>query len=323
MPQYLKNAKILVIGDVMLDRYWWGTVNRISPEAPVPVVSLDETSIAAGGAANVAANVAGLGSTPHLIGISGDDSEAAILPSVLIAAGIENHRIVPISGRKTTLKNRIIAHNQQMIRLDQETASDIADDDAATIFEILLPLIESNDIVLLSDYGKGFLTFKLTQKIVSESRKAGKKVLVDPKGKDYSKYQGATILTPNEREAADACGLDHDIADVADRAAEQLIAELDLDAILITQGERGMTLYKKGHEPVSLKATARKVYDVTGAGDTAIATMAVALGGGLSFLDAAKTANTAAGLVIENVGTTAIRAEMLDSVRELVQTKVR
>lgn len=321
MPQSLKNAKILVIGDVMLDRYWWGTVNRISPEAPVPVVSLDETSIAAGGAANVAANIAGLDATPYLVGISGDDNEAELLPSILTAAEIKNHRIVPISGRKTTLKNRIIAHNQQMIRLDQETASDISDEDAETILELLRPLIESNDVVLLSDYGKGFLTFGVTQRIISDSRQAGKTVLVDPKGKDYSKYQGATILTPNEREAANACGLAPESANVAGRAADQLIANLDLKALLVTQGERGMTLYETGRESVNLKATARKVYDVTGAGDTAIATMAVALGSGLSFLDAAKIATIAAGLVVENVGTTAITAEMLKSVQEVAQMK--
>ena len=307
----LSNTKVLVIGDVMIDRYWWGTVNRISPEAPVPVVSLDNTTLAAGGAANVAANIAGLGAKPYLVGISGDDEAATLLPKIMEETGIADFLFFPVKGRFTTLKTRIVAHNQQIARLDQETAADISISDADAFFREIKPLIRSTDVVVLSDYAKGFLTVELVQKLIGFANENGKPVLVDPKGKDYSKYAGATILTPNQREAADACGLETHSPDVVTIAGEKLLHDLSLEAILITQGERGMTLFQNGREPRNLKATARNVYNVTGAGDTAIGTMAAALGGGLSFFEAAEIANFAAGLVVEQVGTTPITREML------------
>ncbi|MBK6590625.1 MAG: D-glycero-beta-D-manno-heptose-7-phosphate kinase [Acidobacteria bacterium] len=307
----LSNTKVLVIGDVMIDRYWWGTVNRISPEAPVPVVSLDSTTLTAGGAANVAANIAGLGAKPYLIGISGDDEAAAFLPKIMEDTGIEDFLFFPVKGRFTTLKTRIVAHNQQIARLDQETATDISTDEIEAFLRDIKPLIAETDVVVLSDYAKGFLTADLVPKLIAYANENGKPVLVDPKGKDYSKYAGATILTPNQREAADACGLEIHSPDIVTIAGEKLLHDLSLEAILITQGERGMTLFQTGHEPRNLKASARNVYNVTGAGDTAIGTMAAALGGGLSFFEAAEIANFAAGLVVEQVGTTPITREML------------
>lgn len=309
----IAGTKILVIGDVMLDRYWWGSVNRISPEAPVPVVSLDDISLSAGGAANVAANIAGLGATPYLVGITGDDDDANLLPDVSKSAGIVNFRFFRVSGRKTTLKTRIVAHNQQIARIDQETQHEIREEDAARFFLEIKPLIEETDVVVLSDYAKGFLTADLAQSLISFSRENGKMVLVDPKGKDYSKYAGATMLTPNQREAADACGLEHNTPDVVDISGAKLLDDLSLDAILITRGEKGMALFECGQATRSLKATVRNVYNVTGAGDTAIAAMAVALAGGLTLFEAAKIANFAAGLVVEQVGTTPITHQMLRS----------
>ncbi|MEQ1605251.1 MAG: D-glycero-beta-D-manno-heptose-7-phosphate kinase [Pyrinomonadaceae bacterium] len=304
-------TKVLVIGDVMIDRYWWGTVNRISPEAPVPVVSLDSTTLAAGGAANVAANIAGLGARPYLVGISGDDEVATLLPKIMEEAGITNYRFFPVKDRNTTLKTRIVAHNQQIARLDQETATDILVDEAEAFLGELKPLIAETDVVVLSDYAKGFLTVDLVPKLISFAKENGKRVLVDPKGKDYSKYAGATILTPNQREAADACGFETHTPDLVTISGETLLHDLSLEAILITQGERGMTLFQTGHEPRNLKSSARNVYNVTGAGDTAIGTMAAALGSGMSFFEAAEIANFAAGLVVEQVGTTPITREML------------
>ncbi|CAN5602003.1 hypothetical protein BH18ACI3_BH18ACI3_08530 [soil metagenome] len=307
------DVKVLVVGDVMLDRYWWGRVGRISPEAPVPVVSLERTSLIAGGAANVAANVAGLGAKPFLFGITGKDEGAKLLPEVLQKSNISAFELFPIKDRKTTVKTRIVAHNQQVVRLDQETSTPLNSRETASLLKKIEAAFDLIDVVILSDYAKGFLTDELIRRLISQGKKKGKIVLIDPKGKDYSKYSGATILTPNQREAADACGLEDNCSNLVERSGEMLLERLGLKALLITQGEKGMTLLQKGKSSSYLPATARKVYDVTGAGDTAIATMAVALGSGMDFLQAAEIANTAAGLVVEKIGTTPITREMLES----------
>ncbi len=307
------DVKVLVVGDVMLDRYWWGRVGRISPEAPVPVVSLERTSLIAGGAANVAANVAGLGAKPFLFGITGKDEGAKLLPEVLQKSNISAFELFPIKDRKTTVKTRIVAHNQQVVRLDQETSTPLNSRETASLLKKIEAAFDLIDVVILSDYAKGFLTDELIRRLISQGKKNGKIVLIDPKGKDYSKYSGATILTPNQREAADACGLEDNCSNLVELTGEMLLERLGLKALLITQGEKGMTLLQKGKSSSYLPATARKVYDVTGAGDTAIATMAVALGSGMDFLQAAEIANTAAGLVVEKIGTTPITREMLES----------
>ncbi|MGI8408516.1 MAG: D-glycero-beta-D-manno-heptose-7-phosphate kinase [Pyrinomonadaceae bacterium] len=307
------DVKVLVVGDVMLDRYWWGRVGRISPEAPVPVVSLERTSLIAGGAANVAANVAGLGAKPFLFGITGKDEGAKLLPEVLQKSNISAFELFPIKDRKTTVKTRIVAHNQQVVRLDQETSTPLNTRETASLLKKIEAAFDLIDVVILSDYAKGFLTDELIRRLISQGKKNGKIVLIDPKGKDYSKYSGATILTPNQREAADACGLEDNCSNLVELTGEMLLERLGLKALLITQGEKGMTLLQKGKSSSYLPATARKVYDVTGAGDTAIATMAVALGSGMDFLQAAEIANTAAGLVVEKIGTTPITREMLES----------
>ncbi|MEJ7846706.1 MAG: D-glycero-beta-D-manno-heptose-7-phosphate kinase [Pyrinomonadaceae bacterium] len=307
------DVTVMVIGDVMLDRYWWGTVERISPEAPVPVVSLDRTSLVAGGAANVAANVAGLGAIPILIGILGEDEEANLFPKVLVDAKIANFKLFPFKNRKTTLKTRILAHSQQVARIDQETKAELTPDEASELFAEITPFLTQADIYVLSDYAKGFLTADLIQNLIQYANAHGKMILVDPKGKDYSKYASATLLTPNQQEAADACGMDNHSDNLVPRSGEMLLEHLMLKALLITQGEKGMTLLQQGKSPTYLKAAARKVYDVTGAGDTAIAAMAVALGCGISFERSAEIANLAAGLVVESVGTTPVTVEMIKS----------
>lgn len=312
IPDFSK-IKILVIGDVMIDRYWWGTVNRISPEAPVPVVSLDTTTLVAGGAANVAANIAGLGALPYLVGICGDDEASELLPQIMQETGIADFKFLTVKGRKTTLKTRIVAHNQQIARLDQETSTWISPGDAEIFFQQIVPLIADADVVVISDYAKGFLTEGLTKRLISFAKEKSKPVLVDPKGKDYSKYAGATILTPNQKEAADACGLEAHTPGIVQVSGEKLLSDLSLEAILITQGEKGMTLFQRAETAKSLPASARNVYNVTGAGDTAIGTMAVAVASGMTFFEAAEIANFAAGLVVEQVGTTPITHQMLTS----------
>ncbi len=298
--------KVLVVGDVMIDRYYWGEISRISPEAPVPVVALQKVSLAAGGAANVAANIAGLGAKPTLFGITGNDSVAELLPEILRESNVTRHTLVALSNRETTVKTRVVANNQHVVRIDNETTFPILKKEADALFAKLSKAIDTNDVIVISDYAKGFLTDHLLSRVISTANRKSKIILVDPKGKDFSKYAGATILTPNERETAEACHIDAHRDDLIERAASELMTRLRLHALLVTRGARGMTLLRTDDKPVHLTASARKVFDVTGAGDTVIASLAVALGSGLELLESARFANSAAGIVVEQVGTTAI-----------------
>lgn len=305
------DTKVLVIGDVMLDRYMWGSVSRISPEAPVPVVKMDRTTLAAGGAANVAANVAGLGTTPLLVGLIGDDSESKEFVEVLERTGVSGANLISIADRATTVKTRIIAHSQQIARIDQETDAPLLRDDEAEVIERIRGLMKDANAVIVSDYAKGFLSESLLRSVIDLANESGKQILIDPKGKDYSKYRKASLLTPNRREAADACGLEENTQQMVDIAGKKLLDDLDLESVLITQGEDGMTLFRRGADRHHLDTRARDVYDVTGAGDTVIATLAVAIGSGADLETAAHLANIAAGIVVEQIGTTAIHVDDL------------
>jgi rfaE bifunctional protein kinase chain/domain len=304
-------TRVLVIGDIMLDRYWWGKVSRISPEAPVPVVRLDHESLAAGGAANVAANISGLGAVPILIGVVGDDDESSLLPGVLKDRSISAEHLVTAEGRRTTVKTRIIAHSQQVARIDQETDNSLTAETEAAVMESFNSIVSGVGAVVISDYAKGTLTDNVIRHVIDAANQKGIPVLVDPKGRDYSKYRGATMLTPNRREAADACGLEENTQDMVDTAGNRLLTELNLQSVLITQGEEGMTLFRPGQNPYHLNTLAREVYDVTGAGDTVIGSLAVAIAVGADAAVAADIANIAAGIVVEQVGTTAISVRNL------------
>jgi len=306
-------VKVLVVGDIMLDQYWWGSVNRISPEAPVPVVHLKEASLVVGGAANVAVNIAGLTANPLLIGIIGDDKEGKLFPSLLKNSGISADYLIKLPNCQTTLKTRVIAHSQQVVRIDQESKLNLTNSEEDMIWERIKGLIEMVDLVVLSDYNKGFLTGELLKRLITTVAENNKYVLIDPKGKNYNKYKGATILTPNLKEIAEACGVDESEPGILERAGKQLLETLDLKALLITQGEEGMTLLEKNKKSIHLTARARKVYDVTGAGDTVIATLGVAIGAGLSLVESSKAANIAAGIVVEQVGTSTINFEELNN----------
>lgn len=310
-------VKVLIVGDLMLDRYWWGSVNRISPEAPVPVVHLKQTSLAAGGAANVAANIAGLNAEPFLIGMVGDDAEAELIPKLLNDSKISADYLIKLPNRQTTVKTRVIAHSQQVVRIDQESKLDITGAEEEIIWKMIESVIESVDLVVISDYNKGFLTEKIVKRLITNSTKLNKYVLVDPKGKNYGKYQNATMLTPNVKELTEACGLDDSEPEIIERAGKQLLTMLDLKALLITRGEEGMTLLEKDKESYHLAARARDVFDVTGAGDTVIATLAVALAAGFGLPEASSAANVAAGLVVEEVGTSTIKFNKL---KDLIET---
>lgn len=307
----LQNVEILVIGDIMLDRFWWGEVSRISPEAPVPIVRLDHTSNVVGGAANVAANIAGLGATPILVGCVGDDNEGNLLPELLNANGVSPDHFLKISGRPTTVKTRIVARGQHVARVDQEVTELLSSTGEAEFLQIVLAKIDSVKAVVISDYAKGTLTDRILLETLRAAERAGIPAIVDPKGKDYAKYRGASVLTPNKREAAEACNLYVEHRDVVAVAGQQLSGEFDRTAILITEGENGMTLFEKGAEPFHTHATAHEVFDVTGAGDTVAAAMAVAIGNGNDLRDAVSFANLAAGIAVEKMGTAVVSLQMI------------
>ncbi|MBK8118435.1 MAG: D-glycero-beta-D-manno-heptose-7-phosphate kinase [Sulfuritalea sp.] len=301
-------TSILVVGDVMLDRYWFGEVSRISPEAPVPVVKVERTEERPGGAANVARNCAALGARVTLLSVVGADEAGHALARLLNDSGIQCslHEDAKLS---TTVKLRVIGRQQQLLRIDFEHAPD------HEVLQAKLADFEARlaacDVVILSDYGKGGLAH-ITEMIVL-ARAVGKPVLVDPKGEDYVRYSGATLLTPNRSELREVVGGWKDEDELA-RKANRLRDELRLGALLVTRSEEGMTLFSDGgvaHEP----AVAREVYDVSGAGDTVIATLAVMLGSGLSLPQAMRQANLAAGIVVGKLGTATCSLEELKTAR--------
>ena len=303
----ISKARVLIVGDVMLDRYWWGDVTRISPEAPVPVVRLTGNTAAPGGAANVAANLAGLGATPILVGSIGNDSEANELRESLSKIGVDPSYLVG-SERGTIVKTRIVAHSQHVVRVDREDVRTEGSSDNTAIVAVIDGLLSQVDGIVISDYGKGFLTDEVLRFVIERGREIGKPVFVDPKGRDYGKYSGATLITPNRREAAEACRLHEELPDLIEQAGKILLAETGVESALITQGEHGMTLFRAGDGPIHIDAHAVETYDVTGAGDTVIATIAAAHSAGASLEESARLANRAAGLVVQQVGTTAITA---------------
>ncbi len=309
----LNNPKqhALVIGDVMLDRYLIGSVGRISPEAPVPIVLLNAQNERAGGAANVAANLALLGIKTHLIGCVGDDLEAHSLSRLIEDAGIENN-LVTSKMRPTIAKTRVVSGHQQMMRLDQESSAVFtADETAALQANIHAALAKQPAIVILSDYAKGLLSLDICQSIINNCNAQKIPVLVDPKGADYSKYVGATALTPNKKETAEACNTNINDVDLIAKAMA-LKDCIKLQFLAVTRGEEGITLIDQ--ETHHLPAIAKQVFDVSGAGDTVIATLAAGLMHGLSSLEALQLANIAAAVVVGKVGTVPIsQADLLEA----------
>jgi rfaE bifunctional protein kinase chain/domain len=309
-----QKAKVLVVGDVMLDRYWWGSVGRISPEAPVPVIRHEKTTAAPGGAANVALNVAALGAKAYLIGSVGNDGDASELCRTLEENGVSASNLIRTQSKRTTVKTRIIAHSQQVARVDIEDTAEIDETDAEAVCEAISSVVDDVDVVIVSDYAKGLLSGKVLTHITQSCDGSGKKLFVDPKGKDFSKYRGATVLTPNRREAAEACKLDESVSEMVSKAGEILIRDFDFQNVLITQGENGMTLFGDG-DAFHIDAAAHQVFDVTGAGDTVIATLGVATAAGLEIRSAVHLANLAAGISVGKVGATSVTIEMLRAVK--------
>ncbi|MEZ5424397.1 MAG: D-glycero-beta-D-manno-heptose-7-phosphate kinase [Pyrinomonadaceae bacterium] len=300
-----QNTTVAVIGDVMLDRYWWGSVSRISPEAPVPVVKIERMTLAAGGGANVAANIAAYGAKCILVGLVGDDDAGLQIRQVLAGSGVSDSHLVT-SDRPSTVKTRLVAHSQQVARIDQEDSTPCSGDVESELLDQITLAISAANVVVLSDYAKGVLSDRVIAFAIECAKAAGVKVLVDPKGKVYDKYRGATLLTPNRREAAEAVNLDEHAPNLVQTAGKQLLETLEVDSLLITEGSEGMSLFRRSEPSVHLPALARAVFDVTGAGDTVIATLATALGSGADLESAARLANIAAGLVVEQSGTTTL-----------------
>ena len=297
-------ARVLVVGDVMLDRYWYGAVDRISPEAPVPVVRVTREEERGGGAANVALNVAALGAQATLLTVVGDDEASHKLEKLLAQTGVKTE-LRRDAGLKTTVKLRIIGRQQQLIRLDFENTPDqeiLASQTAR--FDELLP---AHDAVLFSDYGKGGLAH--ISAMIAKARAMGKPVLIDPKGSDFSRYQDATVITPNRAELQEVVGAWQSEAQLLAKA-QGLRSQLGLAGLLLTRSEEGMSLFEdSGASHVS--AQAREVFDVTGAGDTVIATMAVLLGAGMTLQQALPWANRAGGVVVGKFGTATVQLEEL------------
>ncbi|MBZ9575400.1 bifunctional D-glycero-beta-D-manno-heptose-7-phosphate kinase/D-glycero-beta-D-manno-heptose 1-phosphate adenylyltransferase HldE [Modicisalibacter sp. MOD 31.J] len=293
----LEQARLLVVGDVMLDRYWHGGTSRISPEAPVPVVRVDESEDRVGGAANVALNIAALGGHVALAGLTGDDDNAEVLRARLDAADVSAH-FQRSPQVPTITKLRVMSRNQQLIRLDFEES--LAEVDTRELLDKVTALLPQTDLVILSDYGKG--TLNRVEELIATIRAAGKRVLVDPKGSDFRRYRGASVITPNLTEFEAVVGACRDDDELAAKG-ERLRAELELEALLITRSEKGMTLIREGHAPLHLPTRAREVFDVTGAGDTVIGVLGLALAAGHAYPEAMTLANLAAGLVVAKPGT--------------------
>ena len=306
-----RRRRVLVLGDIMLDRYWIGTTDRISPEAPVPVINRNGITIAPGGAGNVAANIASLGGDPILVGAVGDDEAGRELLAALQKLGIGPEHVAIDRDHPTTVKTRIIAQNQHILRLDEEEIRPIGPALLAQLLDSVRSLLPEVDLMLISDYAKGLILPSLLEKVIPLAEALRRRTIVDSKASDYSSFKGVYLLTPNRREAARAAQIPDDHPDGVVTAGTRLLETLAVKAVLITQSEAGMTLFERGRDPIHFPTLARKVYDVTGAGDTVVATISLALAGGASLPVTAVLANLAAGLVVEQVGTATITREQL------------
>jgi rfaE bifunctional protein kinase chain/domain len=309
----LEGQRILVLGDVMLDEFIWGNVVRISPEAPVPIVEVTRQSFHVGGAANVAANARGLGGRPVLVGVVGRDAAGARVRDELNRAGVETSLVEASGGRPTTVKTRIVAHHQQVVRADREQSDDLPDAVEEDVLDRVETALRGCRSLVVSDYQKGVVTRRVMRSILALARRRRIPVLVDPKVPHFSFYKGVTLVTPNLFEAEQASGVKIEGTEGLERAGRKILSTLACQAALITRGEQGMSLFERRRPPVHIPTAAREVFDVTGAGDTVIATLGLALAAGLQ--DAARLANHAAGVVVGKLGTATVTPqEILDAV---------
>ena len=315
-----QDKKILVIGDLILDEFIWGKVSRISPEAPVPVVWVKSESFMPGGASNVANNINSLGGRAHMVGVVGKDDRAGILKGELEHRGVNIDGVFSDAERPTILKTRVIAHQQQVVRIDKEKVDPIQESTIKKITEYVENVIDDMDGIVIEDYGKGLISPELLNKIVPLAKKKGKIIAVDPKEEHFSYYKGVTVLTPNEHEAARA--VRYEIKDDASlkKAGFDLLRKLKARIILLTLGENGMMVFEQGKAPKKIETIAQEVYDVSGAGDTVAATFTLSLISGANTIQAAHIANCAAGIVVGKVGVAlATQDEVVERMRQEIE----
>jgi rfaE bifunctional protein kinase chain/domain len=319
----LMGVRVMVIGDIMLDRYVWGLVSRISPEAPVPVVDVREETCRLGGAANVANNIVSLGAACELVGIVGDDPEGRDLETQAGAVQVDVGGLVRDPERPTTVKTRVIAHNQQVVRTDRESKSEVAGEIERKVFESAMARLDRCDAVIVSDYGKGVITKALLDSLIPRAREQDMVVSVDPKETHFMNYRNVSLITPNQYEAGGALGMRVHDEESLHEVGWRIVGELGPDALLVTRGAEGMSLFQKDGSYRHFPTVARQVYDVTGAGDTVICAFSLALCAGASMEEAAHIANHAARIVIGQLGTATVSKEALvDSFEEIGATGV-
>ncbi len=299
-----RDCPVLIVGDLMLDEYLWGHVNRISPEAPVPVVEVQRRSFTAGGAANTAANVASLGGRAIVAGIVGDDSAGQRIRDLLDGQGIDSSAIGIDSSRPTTTKTRVVAHSQQMVRIDHEQPGALSDAVEKELLAQLKIQLSQVRAAVVSDYGKGVITSSLCERLIELARASGVPVIVDPKGTDYRKYRGATVVKPNQLETGKVFNRELRTTAEVERAGRELLQFLGAgSSVLVTRGAQGMTLLEANRPTVHVPTQAREVYDVTGAGDTVAGALALSLAVGSNLESACQLASLAAAVVVGKVGT--------------------
>jgi len=305
-------TRTLVVGDIILDHYIWGKVSRISPEAPVPVVNVSQENLLLGGATNVVNNVHALGGKVTICGVIGHDEAGKQVTQLLIDQGIPTEGLVVAQNRPTTVKTRIIAHSQQVVRFDRETKDKIEKEIHHQIFEVVKQQVhDGTDAIVLSDYSKGVVTKDLVRDIIKLAKKNRVIVSVDPKVNHFGMYSGVTILTPNLREASIGSKIDIEDETTLLHAGSLLLKQLKCRAVLITRGEHGMSLFEQGGKVTHIPTKAREVFDVTGAGDTVISTLTMAMAAGANMVDAARISNYAAGIVVGVVGTATVKPKEL------------
>ncbi len=308
----LQNKVILVIGDIMLDEFLWCSVSRISPEAPVPVCKVTDTTLVPGGAANVAHNIQALGSRAILMGLIGKDSSGEKLKNQLAMSGIESTYILEDPKRPTILKSRIIAHHQHVVRVDREETKPITSKQITYFLNQVETLIPTIDIILISDYLKGTLPDAFLKELIKLAHQNDKRVIVDPKGDIYKKYTGADLLTPNMSEFQQCISKKVTQEDAIQKEATQLIKKLKLKSLLVTRSEKGMSIISENGDKFDIPTQAKEVFDITGAGDTAIAALSIGLASGLSLYQAAYLSNFAAGIVVGKIGTATTSLQELE-----------
>ncbi|MEW6365486.1 MAG: D-glycero-beta-D-manno-heptose-7-phosphate kinase [Acidobacteriota bacterium] len=306
-----RRIRVLVVGDLILDEFIWGDVSRISPEAPVPVVWVRNESYMPGGAANVAHNLAALGAAVSLIGLVGDDLHGSTLRHKLAEKGVDTGGVIVDHSRPTTLKTRVVAHHQQLVRIDREKIAPVAGRVLARMVEYLEAAVDSVDAVIIEDYGKGVITPRLLKRILPLLRTHGKIIAVDPKEEHFRYYRGISVITPNHHEASRLVGFPIRDGATLEKAGEKILRLLDCSIALITLGEHGMAVFEKGKKVQQIPTVAQEVFDVSGAGDTVVAAYTLALAAGANAVEAALIANHAAGLVVGKVGIAVVTPQEL------------